>query len=150
MDSSIKSFIEKKIDEWMKILEDIEKNELKQAIKNYDKKNLMKKLEDFIKMKYDEKKKKYENLPKEKQFKQDYKTFKENVNDFLITQINNSKKIYGLYSLFDSARDSILEPIFKDFEIELIKNKIETQIELEKTIIPQKTEDLKNKVMTKQ
>ena len=149
LNSSIKSFIEKKISDWMKIFEEIEKNELKAAIKNYDKKYLINRLEDFIKIKYDEKKKKYENLPKDHQFKQSYKEFKENINDFLVTQINQSKSIYGLYSLFDLVRDSIFEPIFKDFEIELNRNKIDTQVELEKTIIPEKTEELKNKVMTK-
>ena len=149
LNSSIKSFIEKKISDWMKIFEEIEKNELKAAIKNYDKKYLINRLEDFIKIKYDEKKKKYENLPKDHQFKQSYKEFKENIKDFLVTQINQSKSIYGLYSLFDLVRDSIFEPIFKDFEIELNRNKIDTQVELQKTIIPQKTEELKNKVMTK-
>lgn len=122
---------------------------MKAAIKNYDKKYLINRLEDFVKIKYDEKKKKYENLPKDHQFKQSYKEFKEKINDFLVTQINQSKSIYGLYSLFDLVRDSIFEPIFKDFEIELNRNKIDTQVELEKTIIPEKTEELKNKVMTK-
>lgn len=149
LNSSIKSFIEKKISDWMKIFEEIEKNELKAAIKNYDKKYLINRLEDFIKIKYDEKKKKYENLPKDHQFKQSYMEFKENIKDFLVTQINQSKSIYGLYSLFDLVRDSIFEPIFKDFEMELNRNKIDTQVELQKTIIPQKTEELKNKVMTK-
>ena len=82
----------------MKKLGEIEKKELKEAISNYDKKYLMNRLEDFIKAKYEEKKKKYEHLPKDRQFNQDYKTFKENINDFLVTQINNSKSIYGLVS----------------------------------------------------
>ena len=64
-------------------------------------------------------------------------------------QINNSKESYGLYSLFDLVRDSILEAIFKDLEIDLNKDKIETQAELQKTFIPQKIEELKNKIMTK-
>jgi len=82
----------------------------------------MNKLEIFFKTKYDEKKKKYENLPKDYQFKQDYKDFKANINDYLITQINNSKDIYGLYSLFDMARDSVFEPIFQDLKNDLNKN----------------------------
>lgn len=149
LDSSIKSFIEQKISGWMKILGEIEKKELKDAIKNYDKKYLINRLEDFIKIKYDEKKKKYEHLPKDRQFNENYKTFKEKINDYLVTQINNSKSIYGLYSLFDLARDSLFEPIFEDLAMELNRNKIDTQVELEKSIIPQKTEELKKKVMKK-
>ena len=149
LDTSTKNTIENKISGWMKKMEEIEKNELKQAIKNYDKKYLMNRIEDFIKIKYDEKKKKYENLPKDQQFKQTYKEFKENINDYLITQINSSTNIYGLYSLFDSVRDSIFSPIFKDLEMELNRNKIDTQVELQKTIIPQKTEELKKKIMNK-
>lgn len=40
------------------------------------------------------------------------------------------------------ARDSVFEPIFQDLENDLNKNKIETQIELQKTIIPQKEKEL--------
>ena len=144
-----KSFIEGKIAGWMKILEDIQKNELKQAIKNYTNTLLMGKLENFIKSKYDEKKKKNENLPKARQFNQEYKKYKEDINDYLVKQINNSKEIYGIYSLFDAVRDSMFEQIFADLENDLNKNKIETQVDLEKTIIPQKIEELKKKVMNK-
>ena len=149
LNGNLKSFIENKISGWMKILEEIKKKELKQAIKNYDKKYLMNRLEDFIKIKYDEKKRKYEHLPKEHQFKQDYKDFKEDIEDYLITQINNSKDIYGLYSLFDMVRDSIFEQIFKDLEMDLNRDKIDTQIELQKNIIPKKIEELKKKIMSK-
>lgn len=149
LNSNVKRYIELKISGWMKILEELKNNGLKKAIKNYDKKYLMNKLEIFFKTKYDEKKKKYENLPKDYQFKQDYKDFKANINDYLITQINNSKDIYGLYSLFDMARDSVFEPIFQDLKNDLNKNKIETQIELQKTIIPQKEKELKRKIMGK-
>ena len=149
LDYEKKRFIEEKISGWMKLIEEIQKNELKKAIKNYDKKYLMNTSEVFIKQKYDEKKKKYKNLPKDHQFNQDYETFKEKINDYLITQINSSKAIYGLYSLFDLVRDSIFEPIFKDLEIELNKSKIETTAELQNNIIPQKTEELKNKIMGK-
>ena len=119
----------------------------KLLIKNYDKKYLMNNCEKFIKEKYDEKKKKA--FSEGKEFNQEYKKFKENIDDYLITQINNAKDIYGLYSLFDLVRDSIFEPIFKDLEIDLNKDKIETQAELQKTFIPQKIEDLKNKIMNK-
>ena len=144
-----KSFIEGKIAGWMKILEDIQKNELKQAIKNYTNTLLMGKLENFIKSKYDEKKKKNENLPKARQFNQEYKKYKEDINDYLVKQINNSKEIYGIYSLFDAVRDSMFEQIFTDLQNDLNKSKIETQVDLEKTIIPQKIEELKKKVMNK-
>ena len=146
---SIKKLIENKISNWIKILEDINKNELKKAIKNYEKKYLINRLEDFIKEKYEEKKKKYENLPKEQQFNQEYKKYKEDIEDYLITQINSSKDIYGLYSLFDIVRDSIFEPIFKDLEMELNTNKIDTQAELEKTVVPRKIDELKRKIIDK-
>ena len=142
-----KNFIEQKIAGWMKIIEEMQKSELKKAIKNYDKKYLMNNCEKFIKEKYDEKKKKA--FSEGKEFNQEYKKFKENIDDYLITQINNAKDIYGLYSLFDLVRDSIFEPIFKDLEIDLNKDKIETQAELQKTFIPQKIEELKNKIMNK-
>lgn len=64
-------------------------------------------------------------------------------------QINNSKEIYGIYSLFDAGRDSMFEQIFTDLQNDLNKSKIETQVDLEKTIIPQKIEELKKKVMNK-
>lgn len=147
-DCAIKSFIEQKISGWMKLLEEIKNDELKKAIKNYDKKYLMNRLETYFKEKYDEKKAKYKHLPKDQQFKQEYEEFKGNINDFLITQINSSKDIYGKYSLFDLARDSIFEPIFKDLEMDLNRNKIDTQVELQKTVIQKKVDELKNKIMS--
>ena len=147
MNNENKNFIEQKISGWMKKIEEIQKTELKKAIKNYDNKYLINNCEKFIKEKYEEKKKKA--LSEGQEFDQEYKQFKEKISDYLITQINNSKDIYGLYSLFDLVRDSILEPIFKDLEIDLNKDKIETQAELQKTFIPQKIEELKNKIMTK-
>lgn len=147
MNNENKNFIEQKISGWMKKIEEIQKSELKKAIKNYDNKYLINNCEKFIKEKYEEKKKKA--LSEGQEFDQEYKQFKEKISDYLITQINNSKDIYGLYSLFDLVRDSILEPIFKDLEIDLNKDKIETQAELQKTFIPQKIEELKNKIMTK-
>ena len=147
MNNENKNFIEQKISGWMKKIEEIQKTELKKAIKNYDNKYLINNCEKFIKEKYEEKKKKA--LSEGQKFDQEYKQFKEKINDYLITQINSSKEIYGLYSLFDLVRDSILEAIFKDLEIDLNKDKIETQAELQKTFIPQKIEELKNKIMTK-
>jgi len=147
MNNENKNFIEQKISGWMKKIEEIQKTELKKAIKNYDNKYLINNCEIYIKEKYEEKKKKA--LSEGQKFDQEYKQFKEKINDYLITQINSSKEIYGLYSLFDLVRDSILEAIFKDLEIDLNKDKIETQAELQKTFIPQKIEELKNKIMTK-
>ena len=147
MNNENKHFIEQKISGWMKKIEEIQKSELKKAIKNYDNKYLINNCEKFIKEKYEEKKKKA--LSEGQEFDQEYKQFKEKISDYLITQINNSKEIYGLYSLFDLVRDSIFEPIFKDLEIDLNKDKIETQAELQKTCIPQKIEELKNKIITK-
>ena len=148
-DFAVKSFIEQKISGWMKLLEEIKKNELKQAIKNYDKKYLMNRLETYFLEKHKEKIKKNKNLPEDQQFKQDYQEFKKNIDDYLITQINSSKDIYALYSLFDLARDSIFDPIFKDLEIDLNRNKIDTQVELQKTIIQKKVDELKERIMGK-
>ena len=142
-DCAIKSFIEQKISGWMKLLEEIKNGELKKALKNYDKRYLMNRLETYFKEKHDEKKAKYKGI-----YKEEYEEFKSNINDFLIKQINSSKDIYGKYSLFDLARDSIFEPIFKDLETDLNRNKIDTQVELQKTIIQKKVDELKDKIMS--
>ena len=140
-----KDYIKTKIESWMTKLEEIRKNDLRAAIKNYDKKYLMNKIENIVKNKYDEKIKKNENLPENKQFKLSYKEFKENIEDYLITQINSSKDIYGLYTLFDMARDSVLGPILKDLEIELNKKKLNMTKDLEVTIF-KKIEEFVNKL----
>jgi len=147
LDWEHKLFIRQKISGWMQILEEIKKDELKKAQKNYDKKYLMNNIEDFVKQKYDEKVKRYK---KEKiDFNKDYKEFKEEINDYLVTQINSSKDIYGLYSLFDLVRDTMLEEIFQDLEVDLNKDKIETQVEMQKTIVPKKLEELTQKIINK-
>ena len=145
LSDNIKDYIKTKIKSWMTKLEEIRKNDLKAAIKNYDKKYLMNKIENIVKNKYDEKIKKNENLPENKQFKLSYKEFKENIEDYLITQINSSKDIYGLYTLFDMARDSVLGPILKDLEIELNKKKLNMTKDLEVTIF-KKIEEFVNKL----
>ena len=145
LSDNIKDYIKTKIKSWMTKLEEIRKNDLKAAIKNYDNKYLMNKIENIVKNKYDEKIKKNENLPENKQFKLSYKEFKENIEDYLITQINSSKDIYGLYTLFDMARDSVLGPIVKDLEIELNKKKVNMTKDLEVTIF-KKIEEFVNKL----
>ena len=145
LSDKIKDYIKTKIESWMTKLEEIRKNDLKAAIKNYDNKYLMNKIENIVKNKYDEKIKKNENLPENKQFKLSYKEFKENIEDYLITQINSSKDIYGLYTLFDMARDSVLGPILKDLEIELNKKKLNMTKDLEVTIF-KKIEEFVNKL----
>ena len=145
LSDKIKDYIKTKIKSWMTKLEETRKNDLKAAIKNYDKKYLMNKIENIVKNKYDEKIKKNENLPENKQFKLSYKEFKENIEDYLITQINSSKDIYGLYTLFDMARDSVLGPILKDLEIELNKKKLNMTKDLEVTIF-KKIEEFVNKL----
>ena len=145
LSDKIKDYIKTKIKSWMTKLEEIRKNDLKAAIKNYDNKYLMNKIENIVKNKYDEKIKKNENLPENKQFKLSYKEFKENIEDYLITQINSSKDIYGLYTLFDMARDSVLGPILKDLEIELNKKKLNMTKDLEVTIF-KKIEEFVNKL----
>ena len=145
LSDKIKDYIKTKIESWMTKLEEIRKNDLRAAIKNYDKKYLMNKIENIVKNKYDEKIKKNENLPENKQFKLSYKEFKENIEDYLITQINSSKDIYGLYTLFDMARDSVLGPILKDLEIELNKKKLNMTKDLEVTIF-KKIEEFVNKL----
>jgi len=146
VNDSTKNLIEKKIESWIKILEKIEKEDLKKAIKNYDKKYLINKVEKDVKKKYDEKISKNEGLPEDRKFTKTYKEYKTEIEDYLITQINNSKDIYALYSLFDIARDSIIEIIFKDLEIELNKQKIEVTKKLE-NVIHQKILEFAKKLM---
>ena len=107
----------------------------------------MNNLEAFIKQKHEEKKERYK---KEKiEYNKDDEEFKKEINDYMITQINSSKDIYGLYSLFDLVRDSMFEEIFEDLEIDLNKDKLETQVEMQKSIIPKKMEELTKKIMNK-
>ena len=119
----LKYEIEDKIDNWMKKLEQISKKDLKNAIKEYDKKYLINKIEVELKNQYDKKIEKNKNLPDDRKYKKKFNDFKEDVIDYLITPINTSKDIYALYSLFDLARDSILEEIIKDLEINLNNEK---------------------------
>ena len=119
----LKYEIEDKIDNWMKKLEQISKKDLKNAIKEYDKKYLINKIEVELKNQYDKKIEKNKNLPDDRKYKKKFNDFKEDVLDYLITPINTSKEIYALYSLFDLARDSILEEIIKDLEINLNNEK---------------------------
>ena len=115
--------IKEKIDNWMEKLEQIRKNELKKAIKEYEKNYLINKIEVDIKKQYDKKIAKNENLPDDRKYEKKYKDFKEDIIDYLITPINTSKDIYALYTLFDLVRDSLLEEIIKDLEINLNKEK---------------------------
>jgi hypothetical protein len=119
----LKYEIEDKIDNWMKKLEQISKKDLKNAIKEYDKKYLINKIEVELKNQYNKKIEKNKNLPDDRKYKKKFNDFKEDVLDYLITPINTSKEIYALYSLFDLARDSILEEIIKDLEINLNNEK---------------------------
>lgn len=119
----LKYEIEDKIDNWMEKLEKISKKDLKNAIKEYDKKYLINKIEVELKNQYDKKIKKNKNLPDDRKYKKKFNDFKEDVIDYLITPINTSKEIYALYSLFDLARDSMLEEIIKDLEINLNNEK---------------------------
>ena len=115
--------IKEKIDNWMEKLEQIRKNELKKAIKEYEKNYLINKIEVDMKKQYDKKIEKNINLPDDKKYEKNYKDFKEDIIDYLITPINTSKDIYALYTLFDLVRDSLLEEIIKDLEINLNKEK---------------------------
>ena len=58
--------------------------------------------------------------------------------------MNNSKDIYGLYTLFDIARDTMLEVIFKYLEIDLNQKKEKVTIELS-GVIAKKIEEFQNK-----
>ena len=94
----------------------------------------MNKIENFVKNKYDEKIKKNDTLPEDKKLKKNYEDYKEEIQDYLVTQINTSKEIYALYSLFDIARDAMISAIFEDLVIELNKQKFEVTKELEGVI----------------
>ena len=63
-----------------------------------------------------------------------YDDFKNNIKDFMITQMNSSKDIYGLYYLFDLFRETILEEIVNDLEFNLNDEKYEMTKHLKKEI----------------
>ena len=144
LDISIKDIILSKIDSWILILESIKNSDLVTAIKNYDNHYLLNKVELNIKEKYEEKIKRNNELPLDQQYKKNYDEFKKDINDYLITQMNNSKDIYGLYTLFDIARDTMLEVIFKYLEIDLNQKKEKVTIELS-AVIAKKIEEFQNK-----
>ena len=144
LDISIKDIILSKIDSWILILESIKNSDLVTAIKNYNNHYLLNKVELNIKEKYEEKIKRNNELPLDEQYKKNYDEFKKDINDYLITQMNNSKDIYGLYTLFDIARDTMLEVIFKYLEIDLNQKKEKVTIELS-GIIAKKIEEFQNK-----
>ena len=86
-------------------------------------------------------------MPEEQKFKKDYIDYKNEIKDYLINQINSSKEIYGLYSLYDIIRDSMLEVIFKNLKEELYKEKIEIIKELD-DVIQQKITEFAKKLMS--
>ena len=145
--SSTKNIIEKKIESWINIAKSIQGEDLKKAIKNYDKNYLINTIEKDLKKKYDEKIKKNDSLPEEQKFKKDYIDYKKEIQDYLINQINSSKEIYGLYSLYDIIRDSMIEVIFINLKEELYKEKIEIIKELD-DVIQQKITEFAKKLMS--
>ena len=135
--TNIKKEITEILKEIYKIMYDIRYKELKNIVYYYDKNYLMNKLENEIKIKYDEKKTK----------KKTYLEFKQDIDDYLITQINSSIEIYGQYFLYDMFRDVILEGIIHDLEKRLNKEKLEMTNELKNQIM-EKIQQFKKKFET--
>ena len=120
----IKLYIKDRLEEPFRILEKIKDNELKKISKDFDKKYLISKTLNDITNLYNEK----------KTNKKKFEDFKKDIEDFLITQINNSKDIYGLFFLFDMFRDSMLEIILNDLKNNLTEIKIEATKKLQHEI----------------
>jgi hypothetical protein len=101
---------------------EIKDNDLKNAIKSFNKeKDIANEVKDFIKTKYEEKKDKNKN----------FKEFKEDIEDYIINQLDSSKDIYGLYFLYDLLRDTILHEIIEDLNKDYKNKKLETTKKIE-------------------
>lgn len=118
------NFINGRVEEIFEIMEKIKGNELKKIIKDFEKHYLMNRIELDLRKFYDEK----------ETNKKDYKEFKEDIQDYLIEQINASKDIYGLFFLFDMFRDAILEQALEDLKNQLNDIKIKATKKLENEI----------------
>ena len=112
----------KSSEEILNLVVEIKDNDLKKAIKSFNKeKDISNEVKDFIKTKYEEKKNKNKN----------FKEFKEDIEDYIINQLDRSKDIYGLYFLYDLLRDTILHEIIEDLNEDYKNKKIETTKEME-------------------
>ena len=83
-------------------------------MKSFKKENLYNKVKDFIQQKYEEKKTKNQTL----------KEFNSDIDDYILTQLDSSKDIYGLYFLYDMLRETILHEIIEDLNKDFIQRKI--------------------------
>ena len=106
----------------LNLVVNIKDNELKNAIKSFNKeKDISSEVKDFIKMKYEEKENKNKN----------FKEFNEEIEDYIINQFDSSKDIYGLYFLYDLFRDTILHEIIEDLNKDYYNKKLETTKKIE-------------------
>ena len=112
----------KSTEEILNLVVDIKDNDLKNAIKSFNKeKDIYNEVKDFIKTKYEEKKNKNKK----------FKDFKEDIEDYIINQLDSSKDIYGLYFLYDLLRDTILHEIIEDLNEDYKNKKLETTKKIE-------------------
>ena len=112
----------KSSEEILNLVVEIKDNDLKKAIKSFNKeKDISNEVKDFIKTKYEEKKNKNKN----------FKEFKEDIEDYIINQLDRSKDIYGLYFLYDLLRDTILHEIIEDLNDDYKNKKLETTKKME-------------------
>ena len=115
----------KSVEKMLKIFE-ITKENLEEAIKSFDKKkDLSKKVKNFIKYKYEEKKTK----------SQTFNEFNDCIEDYIISPFDDSKDIYGAYFLFDMLRDIILHEIIVNLNKDLMQKKLDATAELKSLII---------------
>ena len=115
----------KSVEKMLKIFE-ITKENLEEAIKSFDKKkDLSKKVKNFIKYKYEEKKTK----------SQTFNEFNDCIEDYIISPFDDSKDIYGAYFLFDMLRDIILHEIIVNLNKDLMQKKLDATAELKYLII---------------
>lgn len=107
----------------MKLVEKIKDEDLNNAIKSFSKREFYYKVKDFIQQKYEEKKSKSQTL----------KEFNSDIDDYILTQLDTSKDIYGLYFLYDMIRETILHEIIEDLNNDFNQRKMNITKELDPT-----------------
>ena len=116
-----KEDIYENIENILKLIEAIKNEDLEMVIKSFNKtEDISNKVKDYIKMKYAEKVNKI----------QTFKDFNNDIEDYIINQLDTSKDMYGLYFLFDMLRDTILKEIIENLNKDFKNRKLETTKQL--------------------
>ena len=113
----------KSVEDILKLVEKIKDEDLNNAIKSFSKREFYYKVKDFIQQKYEEKKSKSQTL----------KEFNSDIDDYILTQLDTSKDIYGLYFLYDMIRETILHEIIEDLNNDFNQRKMNITKELDPT-----------------